>query len=38
MVPRTIARPTELPALPPIDFPMSAAIWPATRLVTERVT
>src|SRR5215510_13311594 len=38
MVPRTMARPTELPILPPIDLPMSAATWPATRLLTERVT
>src|SRR5437899_8096140 len=38
MVPRTMARPTELPILPPIDLPRSAAIWPATRLLTERVT
>ncbi len=30
MVPRTIARPIELPVLPPIDLPMSAAIFPAT--------
>ena len=36
-VPRTMARPIVLPIEPPIDLPRSAAIWPATRLVTERV-
>src|SRR5262249_38354879 len=35
-VPRTMARPIELPVLPPTDFPISAAIWPAVLEVTLR--
>src|SRR4051812_35804306 len=36
-VPRTRARPTELPIAPPTDLPRSAATPPTTLVVTERV-
>ena len=36
--PRTSARPTELPIEPPRDLPSSAAMPPATWLVTVRAT